>query len=108
MKWFPRLRKRSTPGRRRLVFASLDEVMADVERLLAGHTTVGRWTLGQACNHLALTIRGSMQGVPVKAPWLMRRTAGVFARWFMLRQGWMPEGIQVPTLYLPPPVFDAA
>ncbi|MFI5459648.1 MAG: DUF1569 domain-containing protein [Isosphaerales bacterium] len=40
-------------GRRELSFASLDEVMPDVERLLAGHATVGQWSLGQICNHLA-------------------------------------------------------
>jgi hypothetical protein len=39
--------------RRELTFASLDDVMPDVERLLAGHVTVGRWTLGQILNHLA-------------------------------------------------------
>ena len=31
-------------ARRTLVFASLDEVMPDVDRLLEGHATVGRWS----------------------------------------------------------------
>ena len=46
-----------TPGRRTLRYESLDEVMADVERLLEGHTTVGHWSLAQICRHLATATR---------------------------------------------------
>ena len=42
--------------RRVLDFARLDDVMPDVERLLAGHRTVGNWTLGQTLNHLKTAI----------------------------------------------------
>jgi hypothetical protein len=48
--------------RRQLAFASLDEVMPDVERLLTGHVTVGRWSLGQICNHLAAALRLTLRG----------------------------------------------
>lgn len=41
------------PDRRPLRFASMDEIMPEVDRLLAGHRTVGNWTLGQICGHLA-------------------------------------------------------
>jgi hypothetical protein len=41
------------PKRRELWFASLDELMPEVEKLLAGHVCVGHWSLGQICNHLA-------------------------------------------------------
>src|SRR5262245_61178158 len=77
----------ATPGRRKLAFGSLTEVMADVERLLTGHATLGQWTLGQICNHLAATIRMSTDQVPQKAPWLVRRTAGVVLRRLMLARG---------------------
>src|SRR5262249_51213147 len=87
-------------GRRRLAFANLDEVMPDVERLLAGHVTVGLWTLGQVCNHLALAFRLSMDGFPVKSPWLVRRTAGVAIRRLMLWTGRIPEGVKVSNTYL--------
>jgi hypothetical protein len=53
-----------TPGRRRLSFRRLDEVMPDVDRLLIGHRAVGRWTLGQICNHLAASFRHSVAGFP--------------------------------------------
>lgn len=46
-----------TPERRTLQYDSLDDVMPDVERLLRGHTTVGRWSLAEICLHLSKTIR---------------------------------------------------
>ncbi len=93
--------------RRNLKFASLGEVMPDVEQLLAGHATVGRWTLGQILNHLALAIRLPMDGVPVKFPWLVRRLVGPVARRLSFWRGWIPEGVQMPAVYLPPPGLDA-
>ncbi len=46
------------PDRRPLQFASLDAIMPDVERLLAGPVkTVGHWSLGQICEHLATVNR---------------------------------------------------
>ena len=51
-----------TPGRRKLAFRRLEEIMPDVERLLVGHFTVGRWTLGQICDHLAASFRYSVEG----------------------------------------------
>ena len=49
-----------TPGRRTLPYQSLDEVMPDVKWLLDGHTTVGNWSLGQICRHLATALRFSV------------------------------------------------
>lgn len=94
--------------RRALSFASLADVTPDVERLLAGHVTVGRWSLGQICNHLALTINAPIDGCPVKFPWLVRRTFGAAARRLMFRWGWIPRGVRVPRTYLPRPGLDAA
>jgi hypothetical protein len=45
------------PGRRTLRYESFGDVMPDVERLLAGHTTVGNWSLAQICRHLAAVLR---------------------------------------------------
>src|SRR5436853_2421711 len=94
--------------RRPLVFSQLAEVMPDVERLLAGHVMVGRWTLGQVCNHLEMAVRLSMDGMPVKSPWPVRRLFGPLARRLMFRRGRIPEGVRVPALYLPRPGLDAA
>ena len=46
-----------TPGRRTLRFASIDEILPEVERLQDGHTTVGSWSLAEICNHIAAAMR---------------------------------------------------
>src|SRR5215831_17531522 len=97
-----------TPGRRRLAFRRLDEVMPDVERLLDGHRVVGRWSLGQICNHLATSFRHSVTGFPdPPAPWLLRATLGRLARRSMLRGGPIPEGMPLPARYRPGPGLNA-
>ena len=94
--------------RRRLAFSRLVEVMPDVERLLAGHATVGQWTLGQICNHLATGIRITTDAFPAKAPWVVRRTAGVVLGRLLLWRGWIPPGLPVPASILNPgPALDA-
>ena len=46
----------ANPERRVLTFQSLDEVIADAERLAAGKVrTTGSHTFGQILNHLALS-----------------------------------------------------
>lgn len=49
--------------RRRLSFDDLSQVLPEVRRVKVGHRTVGRWTLGQICKHLADGINGSMDGL---------------------------------------------
>jgi hypothetical protein len=94
-------------GRRSLTFASLDEVMPDVDRLLEGHTTVGRWSLGQICNHLAGALRGSVKGIRFRAPWLIRQTVGRLARQRVLKSGRMATGVKIPEEFTPRPGLDA-
>jgi hypothetical protein len=97
----------TTAARRALAFASLDEVMPEVDRLLEGHTTVGNWSLGQICSHLARAITGSLEGFPIQAPWLLRKTLGPFYLRKILREGRMAEGIKLPEEVLPKPGLDA-
>ncbi len=96
------------PKRRRLKFASLSEVMPEVERLLGGHLVAGQWSLGLICHHLRLGIDLSMDGFPVRAPWLIRRTVGPVAGWFSLGLGWIPRGMPAPGWQPPADEFDAA
>lgn len=96
-----------TAERRPLHFAGLAEVMPEVDRLLAGHTTVGRWSLGQICNHLSQALIGSIDGFPEKAPWMLRKTIGPIAKHQVLTSGRMPEGVSLPEKYLPRPGLDA-
>jgi hypothetical protein len=95
------------PDRRTLTFARLDEVMSEVDRLLAGYTTVGNWSFGQICNHLAEAIRGSVEGYPSRAPWIIRATIGRSKKAEILNSGKMTEGLQLPDKFLPKPGLDA-
>src|SRR5262245_15913860 len=96
-------------ARRSLTFASLEEVMPDVDRLLRGHTTVGNWSLGQICNHLAQGINRTIDGFPktARAPWLIRKTVGGFLLRRMLRTGRFVEGMKAPAECQPAPGADA-
>ena len=97
-----------TPGRRKLAFRRLEEIMPEVERLLVGQFTVGRWTLGQICDHLAASFRYSVEGFPdPPAPWILRVTLGSLARRSMLRGGPIPERMPLPARYRPGPGLDA-
>ena len=93
--------------RRPLAFALLDDVIPDVDRLLAGHITVGSWSLGQICDHLARSITYSLEGFPVRAPWLLRKTLGPLILRRILRSGRFIEGMKAPRPYQPRPVADA-
>ncbi len=94
-----------TEGRRTLRFQTADEIMPDVERLLAGHRTVGHWSLGQICNHLANTMRRVID-MPASTPqdpsqWVSEeRKQEIFA------SGMLPEGIPAPPQVLPTETTD--
>ena len=86
-------------GRRALRFESIDQMMAEVDRLVEAERagllrSVGNWTLGQALNHLAVWAGYSYTGVPLKLPF--------YVRWFLrLRKrkilyGAMRPGVRVP------------
>jgi hypothetical protein len=93
--------------RRPLSFDTLDRVMPDVDRLLAGHRTVGQWTLGQICNHLASGLIGSVEGFAGQAPWLLRMTLGRVVRRQVLGSGRMAAGLKLPERFQPRPGLDA-
>ncbi|HEU5116839.1 MAG TPA: DUF1569 domain-containing protein [Isosphaeraceae bacterium] len=94
-----------TEGRRTLRFQTADEIMPDVERLLAGYRHVGHWSLGQICNHLATSMRRVID-MPASTPqdpsqWVSEaRKQEVFA------SGMLPEGIPAPPQALPPQATD--
>jgi len=78
--------------RRELAFASLDDVMPDVDRLLLGYKTVGTWTLGQICNHLATAFNILQDGRLNVDP---HPSADTFRIRFFRRDRF-PEGLQAP------------
>ena len=89
--------------RRELTFARLDDVMPEVERLLAGHEAVGGWSLGQTCRHLVVSIN-LMLGAGRQAP-LQPVPEAVRKRFF--RRDRFPDGVESPLpSLLPPPGLD--
>lgn len=62
-------------ARRTVRYATLSEVAQDAEHLLSNHHTVGHWSFGQICQHLAKTMNAMIDGFGFKAPW--------WARWFI-------------------------
>ncbi len=59
--------------RREVDYHSLDDIVAEAERLVAANaTTTGNWSVGRILEHLARTIDLSIDGTDLKAPWLLR------------------------------------
>ena len=81
-----------TPGRRPLRFASFDDVMPDVERLMLGHSTVGSWSLAQICQHLA-TVARRVVDLPADAPQDPSKWLGEARKREVLESGLLPEGL---------------
>jgi hypothetical protein len=68
---------RKVAGRRSLRFDSIDEAMAEVDRLVeAEHAgrlgRLGNWRLGQTLGHLACWVEYSYDGTPMKVPFFIR------------------------------------
>ena len=94
-----------TPGRRTLRYNNLDEIMADVDRLVAGHTTVGHWSLAQICRHLA-TIMRLTADLPASTPHDASRRVGEEQKRQFFESGAVPEGIPTSPWLLPGEVLD--
>jgi hypothetical protein len=78
-------------GRRKLDYASLDEVLADADRLGSGPVrTLGNWSAGQIFRHLAIAYNGSIDGFTLTFPWYLRLMARLFKN--KLMNGPMPAG----------------
>jgi Protein of unknown function (DUF1569) len=88
-------------GRRKVTISSIEEVLPEVDRLLVGYRKVGNWSLGQICNHLAINIRGSIEGFPVNAPWLVRKLIGPIVKREILRTGTVKAGMKTPQAFIP-------
>jgi hypothetical protein len=84
-----------TPGRRTLRYESFDEVMPDVERLLAGHRTVGSWSLARICNHLAAVLRRHVD-LPATTQFDPADRVSAEQKRRVFETGVLPEGIGAP------------
>lgn len=62
-------------ARRTVRYSTFSDVVQDAEHLLGNHHTVGNWSFGQICQHLARTMEAMIDGFGFMAPW--------WARWFI-------------------------
>ena len=88
------------PDRRQLRFNSIDEVLQEIDRIVAADQagtlrTLGNWTPGQIMGHLAAWTNYSYDGYPLKAPpWFIRIILRMLVKKY-LRKG-MPSGQRIP------------
>lgn len=88
--------------RRTLHFNTLDEALAEVDRLVAADHAgklklLGNWTLGQNLNHVASWVGWSFDGVPFTTPGFVK----FIMKMLMKRKfidGPMPVGARIPQL----------
>lgn len=64
-------------ARRKLRFATIDQVLAEVDRLVDAERAgklehLGNWTLGQTLGHLACLAEYAYAGIPMKTPFFVR------------------------------------
>src|SRR5258708_4692511 len=60
-------------GRRTLQFHSLDDILADVERLNQGKVrAIGNWSPGQVVKHLTMPMVWCLDGAPLKGSLMIR------------------------------------
>ncbi len=86
---------RKVQGRRKVRYASLQDVLADAERMSAGHAqTLGNWSAGQIFAHLARSMNNSIDGSDLQIPWYIRMPSRLLKRWML--KGPMPPGFQLP------------
>lgn len=83
------------PNRRKLQYASLQEVLTDAERLTqGGFHAVGNWSAGQIFLHLAKAFNDSIDGSTVRLPWIYK-VVGPLLKGRLLR-GPMAAGVKLP------------
>ena len=81
--------------RRKVAYASLEDVLADAERLShAPVKTLGNWSPGQIFTHLARTMNESIDGSDLKVAWYIRLIVGFMKK--KLLAGPMRAGFKLP------------
>ena len=82
-------------ARRTVRYSTLSEVVQDAEHLLGNHHTVGKWSFGQNCQHLAKAMNASIDGFGFQAPWWVRWLIAPFIKNSILLKP-MKAGLKLP------------
>src|SRR5438552_655805 len=86
-------------NRRSLRFNNIDDLMAEVDRLVESERAgklvrLGNWTLGQNLGHLATWTEFSFTGAPLRPPFLIKLILRTRKKKFL--SGAMPAGVKIP------------
>lgn len=89
------------PARRRLRLATLDDLLAEIDRIVAADRagtlrSAGNWTAGQVFGHLAAWTNYAYEGYPMRVPWFIRILIRMKLKSY-LRDG-MPAGVRLPNV----------
>lgn len=99
----------ATVRRRSLDLADLDAVMNEVRRLHhGGYDRAGGWDLAQVCEHLAIGIKGCMDGIPFKAPLFFRLIGPILFKPRIFRTRQLRAGYPAPPALVPADGLDAS
>ena len=86
---------KSVTDRRKFHFDSLDDMLAEVDRLNQGQVTaLGNWSPGQVLRHVAMAMDNSIDGFGFKFPLPFRLIAKVMKNRLLSMS--MPAGFKVP------------
>lgn len=86
---------KSVQDRRPVRYQSLDDLLADARQLASSEVEMlGNWSLGQILKHLAAAYEGSIDGLDVKVPWLMKVMAKLLMKKKFLEDA-VPPGFKI-------------
>lgn len=91
---------KTVAGRRTLRFNTLDDALADLERIAAADRAgtlrhIGNWTPGQILGHVSAWIEYGYDGYPMKPPpWFVRFILRMMVKKYLKRG--MPSGVRIP------------
>src|SRR5689334_19359463 len=86
-------------NRRSLRFNNIDELLAEMDRLVEADRTgqlvrLGNWSLGQNLGHLATWVEFSFTGTPLQPPLIVKLIVRMRKKKFLA--GAMPAGVKIP------------
>ena len=93
---------KTVQGRREVSFQTMDDIVADAEKLVASSKTrtIGNWPLDKLIRHLSKTVDNSIDGFESKAPLMIRLIMPLFKNKIINAKKLKP-GINLPKAAIP-------